>query len=337
MPMLGLIAAALNCGDDAGLGAKAITLSFSQNNNYHYTYDPAAESPALDGYNGVTVDVTVSVPDRYNEGYSAGYSAGYTAGQSSVPIEPLNVTVNDTYEAQSGGYSPVVVNVPQSAAVTTQLTAEHNNTYTPPAGYDGYDEVIVNVPVTDFPEYNNLIACQQQIAAKLGLEPPYDCEDIEEAIDELDGYTFPDDTEYTDILPIVGTDVVTDKTTNVTIGFSVEFLGWTSQETRILPMDTVITGSQGTMGEDGTATGPFANINGQKIAIGNLYDAVQFAGGVVCRNIVIDSTTGTVSGDVYRFPNEGGSEYYTKSFSYQNNAIIGYGDSSHTFSVKNKE
>lgn len=160
---------------------------------------------------------------------------------------------------------------------------------------------------------------------------------IEEAIDELDGYTFPEGTEYTDILPIVGTDVVTDKTTNVTIGFSVEFLGWTSFETRILPMDTVITGSQGTMGEDGTATGPFANINGQKIAIGNLYDAVQLAGGVVCRNIVIDSTTGTVSGDVYRFPNEGGSEYYTKSFSYQNNAIIGYGDSSHTFSVKNKE
>lgn len=164
----GIAAVAMGSGD---LGGKTVTLT--ENNTY--TYDPHDEVPELDGYNNFIVEVDVD--DRYDDGYSDGYNAGYTAGQSSVPIEPLNVTVNDTYEAQNGGYSPVVVNVPQSAAVTTQLTAEHNNTYTPPAGYDGYDEVIVNVPVTDFPEYNNLIACQQQIAAKLGLEPPYDCED----------------------------------------------------------------------------------------------------------------------------------------------------------------
>ena len=191
MPMLGLIAAALNCGDDAGLGAKTITLSFSQNNNYHYTYDPAAESPALDGYNAVSVDVEVDVDDRYDDGYSDGYNAGYTAGQSSVPIEPLNVTVNDTYEAQSGGYSPVVVNVPQSAAVVDTKSVTENGTYTaasesPPL--DGYSVVTVDVPTYEH-EVKELEECKALMVALLqSYMPtfnPQTCSDIIDGINDL--------------------------------------------------------------------------------------------------------------------------------------------------------
>lgn len=316
MPMLGLIAAALNCGDDAGLGAKTITLSFSQNNNYHYTYDPAAESPALDGYNGVTVDVEVDVDDRYDDGYSDGYNAGYTAGQSSVPIIPLNVTVNDTYTAQSGGYSPVVVNVPQSAAVTTQLTAEHNNTYTPPAGYDGYDEVIVNVPVTDFPEYNNLIACQQQIAAKLGLEPPYDCEDIEEAIDELDGYTFPSGTGYNPIAVLTNGDPITDEN----FGGYIEKV-YTDKSQQQPPHSFNLV---------------YRLVVGNTIT--NLYGGYFGGAEYISSSLTIDdSTTGTytVTLTYYAYSYPVGER--TKTNTYTSSALIGFGANGHTFSVKNKE
>jgi hypothetical protein len=242
------------------------------------------------------------------------------------------VTVNDTYEAQSGGYSPVVVNVPQSAAVTTQLTAEHNNTYTPPAGYDGYDEVIVNVPVTDFPEYNNLIACQQQIAAKLGLEPPYDCEDIEEAIDELDGYTFPEGTPYNDVETIVAGSPHELKD-NQNGGR----ISWTcGEEPAVDPY-----------------WGDGINIFGRLYYIysddtidhlceygGNFpyakYPNYHFIS--ASYSLSYSQTDGSYSAIVdVVFDANGTTITHTETRSGTCNGLIGYGDSSHTFSVKNTE
>ena len=61
-------------------------------------------------------------------------------------IQPLTVTKNGTYNAADygcDGFEPVVVNVP---AAVKSITITKNGTYTPPAGYDGYNPVIVKNP-----------------------------------------------------------------------------------------------------------------------------------------------------------------------------------------------
>ena len=142
------------------------------------------------------------------------------SGGKSAVIEPLMVTVNGKYEAPEGtdGYNPINVSVPDrydeghtdgyvkgyldgGAAVKAKIqskTITANGTYSAAAdGLDGFDPVIVNVP----DRYNE------------GYIDGY-------ADGTANGeYIFPDDTEYANIIELVGGDTVTDHTTGY--GFKV--------------------------------------------------------------------------------------------------------------------
>ena len=67
-----------------------------------------------------------------------------SGGGSDISVQPLSVTENGTYTAESGqAYSPVAVNVPQTEV--EPLTVNANGTYTPESG-TAYGPVTVNVP-----------------------------------------------------------------------------------------------------------------------------------------------------------------------------------------------
>ena len=68
------------------------------------------------------------------------------SGKGGGIIQPLAVTENKEYNAADygcDGFQPVLVNVP---AAVKSITITKNGTYTPPAGYDGYNPVIVKNP-----------------------------------------------------------------------------------------------------------------------------------------------------------------------------------------------
>lgn len=64
-----------------------------------------------------------------------------------VPVDPLNVTENGTYEAvpPASGFNPVTVNVPQPAPVIQPLTVDQNGVYEVSAPVVGFNPVTVNV------------------------------------------------------------------------------------------------------------------------------------------------------------------------------------------------
>lgn len=64
-------------------------------------------------------------------------------------VEEITITENGTYTPEEGidGFNPVVVEVPMpEPPVLETLSVTENGTYTPPSNVDGYDEVIVDVP-----------------------------------------------------------------------------------------------------------------------------------------------------------------------------------------------
>lgn len=63
-------------------------------------------------------------------------------------LTSLQATENGDYTPPAGydGFNEVNVNVPAIPAQLTNLSVTSNGDYTPPAGYDGFDEVNVNVP-----------------------------------------------------------------------------------------------------------------------------------------------------------------------------------------------
>lgn len=71
-----------------------------------------------------------------------------TGGSVPPVIDELSVTRNGTYTPGSGvdGFSPVIVDVPQSGGVIESKTITENGTYTPGSGVDGFSPVVVNVP-----------------------------------------------------------------------------------------------------------------------------------------------------------------------------------------------
>ena len=85
----------------------------------------------IDGYNPIIVNVPQKEPN----------------------IQNLSITTNGTYNAPSGtdGYSPVVVDVQPDLE---DITITANGTYTH-AGKDGYDQVVVNVPL-EGPDVSNI-------------------------------------------------------------------------------------------------------------------------------------------------------------------------------------
>lgn len=126
-----------------------------------------------------------------------------TCGGGKPKLTTKTVTENGTYKAQDepvgqgekkyDGYSQFTCALP----LITKSIVE-NGTYAaadePVAAgapaVAGYSAVTVNVPSYE-EEYEEMLACQQRIAAQLGLTPPYDCDDISEAIEEQRGIVIP--------------------------------------------------------------------------------------------------------------------------------------------------
>ena len=102
---------------------------------------------------------------------------GYSQFTAALPLITKSITENGTYVAAD---EPVAAGAPAVA---------------------GYSAVTVNVPTYE-EEYEEMLACQQRIAAQLGLTPPYDCDDISEAIEEQTGIIIPEGVEPEP--PIIG-------------------------------------------------------------------------------------------------------------------------------------
>ena len=70
------------------------------------------------------------------------------------PVEPLDVVSNGVYVATppTSGFNPVSVNVPIPRPRLIPITIRENGEYTPPAGVDGFNRVIVSTQGADFPE-----------------------------------------------------------------------------------------------------------------------------------------------------------------------------------------
>lgn len=123
-----------------------------------------------------------------------------------VTVTNLNVSANGTYTAGEGeAYSPVVVNVPTSANLTS-LSATSNQTYTPSAPYDGYNSVTVNVQ----PNLTTLNATQNQTYTP---SPQYDGYSsvtvaVPQVVPNLDTLSVTDNGEYTPTAPVDGYDKV---------------------------------------------------------------------------------------------------------------------------------
>ena len=64
-----------------------------------------------------------------------------------IPSGTKNITVNGTHDVNT--YASVKVNVPSEEPVIDTLYVEENGTYTPPYGVDGFDHVVVDVPIPD--------------------------------------------------------------------------------------------------------------------------------------------------------------------------------------------
>lgn len=64
-----------------------------------------------------------------------------------VPVSPLDVIANGTYEAEppASGFNPVRVAVPERIPVVEPLQVAQNGIYMPPVGVDGFSPVTVSV------------------------------------------------------------------------------------------------------------------------------------------------------------------------------------------------
>ena len=78
-----------------------------------------------------------------------GSVAGSLSFINGANLETLNVTENGTYTPEAGvdGYNKVVVDVDTPQPTLETLNVTENGTYTPEAGVDGYNEVVVDVPI----------------------------------------------------------------------------------------------------------------------------------------------------------------------------------------------
>ena len=123
--------------------------------------------------------------------FFAGYLLGLEEGGSPAVIQSLSVTQNGKYDAPAGvdGFNPVIVNVPDRYDEGFQ------------AGYTEGDN--------DGREAQKKI-CDEEKAI---LIEEIDRQDKEiEELKDKQGYTFPEGTSYEDIYQFVGDDTVTDKT-----------------------------------------------------------------------------------------------------------------------------
>lgn len=173
---------------------------------------------------------------------------GYDVVTVAVPIESATFTQNGTYTAQSGGYSPVVVDVDtyedeyQALLQCSQQVAAAVGAITGTVPQDCSE--ILDAVTNDIPaiidqleedvreaeqeaedakeEAEECKQCKAQVVAKIQeYNPsfdPQDCQDMVDGVESVSGYEFPAGTAYDpDIISIVGGDNVTDETLGYTL------------------------------------------------------------------------------------------------------------------------
>lgn len=254
-------------------------------------------------------------------------------------------------------------------AVLDEKTITENGVYyprdeTPPL--DGYNKVTVNVETYE-EEYEEMKECCDEVLEVIQqYDPDYDPEDptaptipeeIEDVIDDVKGYTFPEDTEYEDIIDIVP-DPVEDVDIAVSlqwgVGINVTHSGGLNPDFPTTPVFfpyKYITADL----LDSIGIEPYRNPYGGNPYYGEfsfyvriitssgnvIEDGITGGGGLgmgahtkfTLENYSVDSTTGTITA-YYRLTDDyvdqlNGPYYNTYS------QLIGYGAAGHTFKAKN--
>lgn len=107
---------------------------------------PTASKSAVSN-NAVTIIPSVSNSEGYISGGTKTGNA-ITVSASELVSGTQEITANGTYDVVNK--ASAVVNVPSQAFVLDSLSVTQNGTYIPASGVNGFDEVVVNVPVSDW-------------------------------------------------------------------------------------------------------------------------------------------------------------------------------------------
>ena len=218
------------------------------------------------------------------------------------------------------------------------VTFTENDTFTPTAPLDGWDEVTVQVPTYE-DEYRDALEriaeleeqveecdqCKADVIAKLQeYDPNFDpqtCEDIPSEIgkvvddekEKASGYTFPDGTPYDPtILDAVGGDPITDVQTGQTIHCE-------------LTEDEYMHG----------VTAWYTDANGNYYHINGIYSYNPDTYYTNYKCTMQDPTTGTVHITWTQKSHADPSYSYTFDFTQVVPELTGYGASGHTYKVHN--
>lgn len=222
------------------------------------------------------------------------------------------------------------------------VTFTENDTFTPTAPLDGWNEVTVNVPTYE-EEYRDALEriaeleeqveeCDECKAAVIGKLQEYDpnfdpqtCEDIPDEIgkvvddekEKVSGYTFPDGTPYDPtILDAVGGDPITDVDTGQTLYCEYH------------------TAAESIQHQNGVEAW-YTDSNGDVYQIIGDYDNdpdIYYSG---CSIKMHDTTTGTVN-IKYTKRSHTYPDYHYDVDTYQTvSELTGYGASGHTYKVHN--
>lgn len=242
-----------------------------------------------------------------------------------------------------------------SSANLGSVTFTENDTYTPVAPLDGWDEVTVQVPTYE-EEYRKMKECCDEVKEAVGLDPEDPTitpEEVVEAVEdavEKEGYTFPDGTPYDDVVLITGGNPITDETTGVTVELIQQLNGAGSYEGQTMTFNfwTQIKGNDyfpPTYPYENTGTHTWymkITANGATYTwsphweqSGGSYPVYNNEGRGQITSATIDPSTGDVEW-IIRETYDGYPDVYTRRYIGTLNDLIGYGASGHTYKVHNQ-
>lgn len=160
--------------------------------------------------------------------------------------------------------------------------------------------------------------CKAAVIAKLQeYDPNFDpqtCEDIPPEIDEVAGYEFPEDTEYPDIAELVKGDPLVDEDVNA---YPMTKIGYDDYQ------------GSWYMSCGYVSNGEFVALAGWTFGIDSSVEKPT-----VLYSKVLDPTTGYCE---FKAQYLYGGSYRTQTLHATTQALIGYGESGHTYRVSNKQ